>query len=65
MSIILDLATHSEPFVSVTDIATYWQVNRSTIYRDIAKGALTPHYMPSGYIRIAIEEARAYGKPQE
>jgi predicted DNA-binding transcriptional regulator YafY len=62
---IIDLATHAEPFVTVSDLAAYWQVHRATVYRDIAKGALVPHYMPSGYIRIAIDAARAYGKPQE
>jgi len=59
MSLILDLATHDERFVTIADIATYWQVGRSTIYRDIAKGVLKPHYLPSGYMRIAIEDARA------
>jgi len=62
---IIDLATHAEPFVTVSDLAQYWQVHRATVYRDIAKGALVPHYMPSGYIRIPIDAARAYGKPQE
>lgn len=65
MSAIVDLATHPEPYVTIADIAAYWQVHRATVYRDIAKGALLPHYLPSGYMRIAIEDARAYGKPQE
>ena len=65
MSAIVDLATHPEPYVTIADIAEYWQVHRRTVYRDVAKGALRPHYLPSGTIRIAIEDARAYGKPQE
>ena len=65
MSLIIDLATHGEPYVTIPDLAIYWHVHRRTIYRDIAKGALRPHYLPSGYMRIAIEDARSYGKPQE
>lgn len=62
---IIDLSTHDEPFVTVADLAAYWQVHRATVYRDIAKGALRPHYLPSGTMRVAIADARAYGKPQE
>ena len=59
---ITDLATHKKPFVTVSEIATYWQVHPSTIYRNIVKGLLHPHYLPSGSIRITTENARAYGK---
>jgi|TARA_R110000744_G_scaffold135459_1_gene244872 predicted DNA-binding transcriptional regulator YafY len=62
---ILDLDTHAEPYVTISDIAAYWKVNRSTIYRDIAKGALLPHFLPSGKMRISIQAAREYGKPEE
>jgi excisionase family DNA binding protein len=65
MSEIIDLDTHPEPYVTIADIAAYWQVHRATVYRDIAKGALNAHYMPSGHMRIAIDEARSYGKPQD
>lgn len=65
MSQIVDLASHPEPYVTVPEIAAYWQVHRSTVYRDIAKGALKPYYLPSGHMRIAIHDARDYGKPQE
>jgi predicted DNA-binding transcriptional regulator YafY len=65
MSEIKDLDTHPEPYVTISDIASYWQVHRATVYRDIAKGALVPHYLPSGHMRIAIKEARNYGKPQD
>ena len=65
MSRIIDLSTHNEPFVTVAELAAYWQVHRATVYRDVAKGALRPHYLPSGTMRVSIEAARAYGKPQE
>ncbi len=64
MSEIINLDSHTEPYVTVPDLANYWQVHRATIYRDIAKGALKPHYLPNGYMRIPIQEARSYGKPR-
>ncbi len=59
---ILDLATHPAPVVTIAQLAAYWQVNRSTIYRDIERGALPAFQLPGGGIRIRTEDARAYGR---
>ena len=65
MSTIKDLKTHPEPYVRVSDLARYWKVDPSTLYRDIDKGALAvERHGPSERIRVATEEARRYGKPQ-
>jgi excisionase family DNA binding protein len=64
MSEIDDLATHCEKWVTVADLAEYWNVSRRTIERDIAKGALPVTRVGSGEnIRISIIDARKYGKP--
>lgn len=62
-----NLATHPMPFVTVQELAEYWGVSPDTIYRDIEKGAMTPIYRVGsrGQIRIPIEVARQYGRPEE
>lgn len=63
---ILNLATHHEPHVSVSELAEYWHVSERTIYRDIAKGALAFERVgSSGIIRITIGAARRYGRPDD
>jgi excisionase family DNA binding protein len=63
---IVDLATHPEPFVTVAALAAYWCVSPDTVYRDIAKGALPAYRVGSSHsIRIRVEDARAYGRPDE
>ena len=65
-SAIVDLATHPQPFVTVADLAAYWCVSADTVYRDIAKGALRVYRVgSSSCIRIRLEDARAYGRPDE
>ena len=62
----VNLATHPEPHVSVAELAQYWAVSQRTIYRDIEKGALKIMRVGStGIVRIPIEEARRYGRPEE
>lgn len=62
----MDLTTHPEPFVLVSELADYWRVSERTIYRDIDKGALDVRRVGSGgQIRIPIEAARTYGRPNE
>lgn len=63
MSRIMDLRTHSEPFVTVDELAGYYGVSDDTIRRDIQKGALAAVYVGAKrQIRIRIDEARRYGK---
>ena len=63
MAVIIDLESHPHPFVSVADLAAYWSVHPRTIYRDIARGLLVVYYLPSGTIRVPIDAATSYGKP--
>jgi len=63
---IVDLSTHPERFVTVADLAAYWCVSADTVYRDIAKGALRVYRVgSSSCIRIRLEDARAYGRPDD
>lgn len=61
---IKDLQTHPEPYVRVSELAAYWRVDPSTLYRDIDKGALmVERHGPSERIRVPTAEARRYGSP--
>jgi excisionase family DNA binding protein len=60
-----DLATHQAKHVTVEELAAYWSVSAKTIYRHIDKGALDVLKLPGGTIRIPIENARRYGKPNQ
>ena len=63
---ILDLDTHQAKFVTAQELADYWNVTVKTIYRHIEKGALpNTRKLPGGDIRIPIDEARRYGKPNQ
>ena len=54
----------SQAFITVTELATYWNVSVDTVYRDIAKGALRAYRVGSaGTIRVRTEDARSYGCP--
>ena len=62
---LIDLWTHPERYVTPTELARYWRVSTDTIYRDIKKGALPVYRIGSaGTIRIRIEDARRYGRPE-
>jgi excisionase family DNA binding protein len=52
-------------YVSPSYLARYWDVHVNTIYRDIRKGALPASRLPGGQFRIAIDDARRYGRPVE
>jgi len=50
--------------VTVIQLARYWKVSVDTVYRDIKKGALRAYRVGSSRkIRIRIEDARRYGRP--
>lgn len=46
-------------------LAEYWGVHVNTVYRDIRKGALRAFRLPSGRVRIRLDDARRYGRPVE
>jgi len=52
-------------YVSPAYLARYWGVSLVTVYRDIRKGALPVSRLPGGQFRIAIDDARRYGRPIE
>jgi excisionase family DNA binding protein len=61
-----DLATDSDHYVTVTELARYWKVSVDTVYRDIKKGALRAYRVgSSGKIRVRVEDARQYGRPSD
>ena len=63
---IFDLATDSDYYVTVTELARYWKVSVDTVYRDIKKGALQVYRVgSSGKIRVRVEDARQYGRPAD
>jgi len=62
----LDLATNSDRYVTVTELARYWRVSVDTVYRDIKKGALRAYRVgSSGKIRVRVEDAQQYGHPAD
>jgi excisionase family DNA binding protein len=62
---IVNLDQHDEPFVTVRQLAEYWHVSTRTIERHVAKGALpVTRVGPFSRPRIAIADARAYGRPE-
>ncbi len=59
-----DLASDSDHYVTVTELARYWKVSVDTVYRDIKKRALRAYRVgSSGKIRVRVEDARQYGRP--
>jgi hypothetical protein len=60
--IIQDLETYPKKFVAPLQLARYLGVTARVIYYHIDKGAL-PAVVQRGIIRIPIEEARRYCRP--
>lgn len=54
-----------EQYVSPTFLADHWGVHINTVYRDIGKGAIPAHRMPSGRLRVRWFDAKRYGRPIE
>ena len=59
---IVDLATHPDAYVTVSQLARYWKVHPETVRRQILKGALRKTQIGTA-IRIATKDALAYGTP--
>jgi excisionase family DNA binding protein len=54
---IRDLRTHSEPYVTVGELAKYWSVSRKQIYKQIDAGTLHAIKLGPRLLRIATPEA--------
>jgi excisionase family DNA binding protein len=58
-----DAAGGSPQFVTVSDLAKYWNVSTRTVYRHILKGALAVVRIgPFGRLRIPLKDAMKYGR---
>jgi excisionase family DNA binding protein len=54
---IMDLQTHSEPYVTTSDLADYWRVSRKQIYKQIEAGTLRAIRLGPRLMRISTAEA--------
>jgi excisionase family DNA binding protein len=57
---ITDLQTHSEPYVTTTDLADYWGVSRKQIYKQLDAGTLVAIRLGPRLLRISTVEARRF-----
>jgi excisionase family DNA binding protein len=57
---IIDLATHPEAYVTVRELAEYWQVSRRVIYKQIEAGTLESIRLGPRLLRIRTEVAREF-----
>jgi excisionase family DNA binding protein len=54
---IADLQTHSEPHVTVSQLARYWRVSRQQVYKQINAGLLRACRMGPRVLRISTADA--------
>ena len=57
---IKDLQSHSEPYVTVTELAEYWLIGRKQIYKQIDAGTLSAIRLGPRLLRIRTSDARAF-----
>ena len=55
-----DLQTHTEPYVTVAELAEYWLVGRKQIYKQIEAGTLPAIRLGPRLLRIRTADARAF-----
>ena len=55
-----DLQSHSEPYVTVAELAEYWLVGRKQIYKQIEAGTLPAIRLGPRLLRIRTVDARAF-----
>ena len=55
-----DLQSHSEPYVTVAELAEYWLVGRKQIYKQIEAGTLPAIRLGPRLLRIRTSDARAF-----
>jgi excisionase family DNA binding protein len=54
---IVRLQTHPDPYVTTTDLADYWGIDRKQIYKQIDAGTLTALRLGAHTLRIKTAEA--------
>jgi excisionase family DNA binding protein len=59
---IVNLSTHSEKYVSVSQLAEYWQVSRKQIYKQIDAGTLEAIRLGERLYRIRTTTALDFEK---
>jgi excisionase family DNA binding protein len=57
---ITDLATHPEPYVTVKELAEYWEVSRRVIYKQIKAGTLQSIRLGPRLVRIRTSVAQEF-----
>lgn len=57
---IINLATHPDAYVTVRELADYWQVSRRVIYKQIEAGTLESIRLGPRLLRIRTEVAREF-----
>ena len=57
---VTDLQSHSEPYVTVAELAEYWLVGRKQIYKQIDAGTLPAIRLGPRLLRIRTADARAF-----
>ena len=55
-----DLQTHTEPYVTVAELAEYWLVGRKQIYKQIDAGTLPAIRLGPRLLRIKTADAREF-----
>lgn len=58
--LIRDLRAHTEPYVTVGELAQYWLVSRKQIYKQIDAGTLHAIKLGPRLLRISTPEAIAF-----
>jgi excisionase family DNA binding protein len=59
---LFDLESHSEPYVTVAQLAQYWLVGRKQIYKQIDAGTLPAIRLGPRLLRIRTADALAFEK---
>jgi excisionase family DNA binding protein len=57
---IRNLGEHTEPHVTISELAEYWMVSRSQIYKHIEVGTLPAVRLGPRLLRISTEDAREF-----
>jgi excisionase family DNA binding protein len=57
---IRDLSTHPAPYVSVAELAEYWQVGRKQLYKYMDAGSLAAIRLGPRLFRIRTTDARVF-----
>ena len=55
-----DLESHTEPYVTVAELAEYWLVGRKQIYKQIDAGTLPAIRLGPRLLRIRTSDAREF-----